>query len=431
VPPPLGPPPAIVDDHRVVTPDVHRIEARLTLDAAGREGVGEARLEFEAGEADGRQALDLRQPVEWVRLDGKPIDVDDLLAVDLGAGPGTEMRVLQPVLERGTPHVLEIGYRLGTPEAIGAEPIGWSGGGVRFDLWMSDLHPGRYLEMWVPAPLIHDRFALELTVELIGQNRAHTVVSNAERMDVDAPAGRWTLHYPEHFTALSPMLVMAPTDEVELRRTRAAVAGRDRPLDVITARTVEVDADLAACEADVVAWLSYLSARYGPWVHGEAYTAFVWGPGRGMEYDGATTASVGALEHEVFHSWFGRGLKPARAADGWIDEAYTSWATGSRRLDLPRFASLELGLDEPPVELYPSHSWSRHTAVEAYTAGARLFAGLANRLGGPGRLRSAMAEWYRINAGRLVTTDGLAAHLEAWSGVDINPWWARYVHGRG
>ena len=35
-----------------------------------------------------------------------------------------------------------------------------------------------------------------------------------------------------------------------------------------------------------------------------------------MEYDGATTAAVGAVEHEVLHSWFGRGIKPARASDG-------------------------------------------------------------------------------------------------------------------
>ena len=59
-----------------------------------------------------------------------------------------------------------------------------------------------------------------------------------------------------------------------------------------------------------------------------------------------------------------------------------------------------------------------------------LFAGLAFLFGGPERLRSAMAAWYQANAGRLVTTDGLAAHLKAWSGIDVGPWWARYVHGR-
>jgi hypothetical protein len=42
-----------------------------------------------------------------------------------------------------------------------------------------------------------------------------------------------------------------------------------------------------------------------------------------------------------------------------------------------------------------------------------------------------MADWYRANAGGLVSTDGLEAHLTGWSGVDVGPWFARYVHGRG
>ena len=42
-----------------------------------------------------------------------------------------------------------------------------------------------------------------------------------------------------------------------------------------------------------------------------------------------------------------------------------------------------------------------------------------------------MASWYRANVGELVTTDGLQAHLEEWSGVDLGPWFRRYVHGEG
>ncbi len=79
----------------------------------------------------------------------------------------------------------------------------------------------------------------------------------------------------------------------------------------------------------------------------------------------------------------------------------------------------------PAASLGPAHP------VAAYTDGARLFAGLAFLFGGADRLRTAMAEWYQVYAGRAATTDGLAAHLGAWSGADIGPWWARYVHGRG
>ena len=385
----------------------------------------------------GCPVFDLRQPVERIRLDGAALPPDAAAHRDLGTGEAGAMRVLDRPLEAGTRHRLEVGYHLQRPDTEGAHPVEWRDGGVRFDLWMSDLHPGRYLEMWLPANLCHDRFELSVDVCVVGATAAdlapggalaHTVVTNGTET-VRAP-GRWRIDYPAHFTALSPLLVLAPEAEMEVTRGRAPLAGRARHLEVVTARHREVGADLAACQADIIGWLAGAAARYGPWVHGPRFTAVVWGPGRGMEYDGATTASVAALEHEVFHSWFGRGVKPARASDGWIDEAWTSWATSSRRADEGRFAEVDLGLDEPPVLLYPPHPWSRFTPVESYREGARLFAGMARLMGGADRLRSAMAAWYRAHAGGLVTTDGLESHLSAWSSdVDLRPWFDRYVHG--
>ena len=426
----LAPPPATVGARRVVAPSVERVRASLRFDVAAAEATGRAAIDFCGGMVDGRPALDLRQEVEWVRLDGKELSPDDFAHEDLGAGPDARMRVLDIEVEAESRHLLEVGYRLDTPDCTGAQPIGWLPDGVRFDLWMSDLHPGRYLEMWIPSPLVHDRFALHLEVAVEGTDRPHSVIANTAGVDADSARRRWSLLYPAHFTALSPMLVLAPADTVETRRSSVHLPGHSRSLGVITARHVDTDADLASCEADIRAWLAQLATRYEPWVHGDTFWAFVWDPGRGMEYDGATTASVGALEHEVFHSWFGRGVKPARASDGWIDEAFTTWSTSSRRSELPRFAAEKLPLDEDPVTLYPTHPWARHTPTEAYTQGARLFAGIAHLLGGPEKLRAAMADWYRSNAGGLATTDGLQAHLRLWSGVDIGPWWARYVHGR-
>jgi hypothetical protein len=239
------------------------------------------------------------------------------------------------------------------------------------------------------------------------------------------------IEYPAQFTSLSPLLVVGPAPDFEIRRRRLALPGRNEPIGLLTAAHAEAGADAAACEDDVAGWLTHQAVRYGPWAHGPSFVTVVWGAGRGMEYDGGTTAAVGALEHEVFHSWFGRGVKPARASDGWIDEAWTSWATSSRRVEEPRFGSEELSLEEPPVVLYPPHPWSRYTPTESYREGSRLFAGIAHLIGGPSRLRSAMASWYQANVGQLVTTDGLQAHLEEWSGVDLGRWFGRYVHGEG
>jgi hypothetical protein len=426
----LAPPPAISGSQRVVAPSVERVTATLRFDVATGEAEGTARVDFCGGTVDGRPALDLRQEIDRIRLDGQAIEPDDFARQDLGAGLEAGMRVLDVEIEAGTPHSLELTYRLDTPDCGGAEPIGWLSDGLRFDFWMSDLHPGRYLEMWVPAPLVHDRFALHLDVCIEGTDRPHALIANTAGIDAEQGGRAWSLVYPAAFTALSPMLVLAPADTMELRRRAVSLPGRSRSLGLLTARHTDTDADLGACEADICSWLVYLAARYEPWVHGDNFSAVVWGPGRGMEYDGATTASVDALEHEVFHSWFGRGVKPARASDGWIDEAFTTWSTASRRSELPRFAVAELGLDADPVELYPAHPWSRHTAVEAYTKGAELFAGIAHQLGGADRLRAAMADWYRNNAGKLVTTDGLGTHLKLWSGMDLGQLWARYVHGR-
>jgi hypothetical protein len=427
----LAPSPARVGGASAVAPGVERIDAELRFDVASRQGEGRAVIDFCGGTTDGRPAIDLRQEVTRVRLDGKEMSSDALPSTDLGGGPGADMRVLDSVVEAESRHRLEVDYRLDTPASEGAEPIGWNSDGLRFDFWMSDLHPGRYLEMWVPAPLVHDRFALRLRIVIEGTDRPHTLLANTGGIDPGPGGLSWTLAYPAHFTALSPMLVLAPVDTIEVRRKAFDLPGRQRSLGLVVARHADVDADIGSCEADIRSWLTYCAVRYEPWVHGDTFWAVIWASSRGMEYDGATTSSAPALEHEVFHSWFGRGIKPARASDGWIDEAWTVWSTSSQRHEIPRFASLELGLDEPPVELYPPHPWSRHTARAAYTDGARLFAGLADRIGGPERLRAAMADWYRANAGGLVTTDGLGAHLRAWSGVDIGPWWARYVHGRG
>jgi len=418
-------------NRRLAAPSVETVRAALRFDTKARAGAAEATVDFCAGSVDSYPVLDLRQPIDGIRLDGQKLSPDDFPATDLGGGEGAEMRVLDVRLEAGSRHRLDLAYELGTPNSGGAEPIEWLERGLRFDLWMSDLQPGRYLEMWVPAPLIHDRFTLDLDVELLNTDRSHTLVANTAGIDATSGGRRWSLCYPAHFTALSPMLVLVPSDMIELRRSSLSLPGRNRSLRLVCARHTNTDADLAACEADVRSWLVYSASRYQPWVHGDTFWAVIWGAGRGMEYDGATTASAPALEHEVFHSWFGRGVKPARAADGWIDEAWTTWHTAARRSDVPRFGSEELGLDEPPVVLYPPDPWSRHTPVEAYREGARLFAGIAFLLGGPERLRAAMADWYRTNAGDLATTDGLAAHLKAWSGQDIGPWWARYVHGRG
>ena len=46
-----------------------------------------------------------------------------------------------------------------------------------------------------------------------------------------------------------------------------------------------------------------------------------------MKYDRAVATTEGVLQHEVFHSWFARGVKPASQNDSWFDEGWTVYNT--------------------------------------------------------------------------------------------------------
>jgi len=424
----VPPPPVPVGTGLVVPADFVSLVASVRFDVASEVAEVRAAVELELLSVAGWPAFDLRQDIEEASFDGQPLAVEALAHRDLGAGYEARMRAVEVVCGAGSHHRLELVYKLGTPQAMGAKPVEWLGPsrGVKWDLYMSDLEPGRYLEMWLPANLCHDRVSIALDVEVAGTSRPHVLVANGAVSPV-AEGRRWSVSYPPSYTSLSPMLALAPADELVLEHARAGGSGRPGPVTV--AGPADRAADLASAAADVAAWLGYFSARYGEWAHGERFVALLWPEARGMEYDGATTASPEALEHEVFHSWFGRGVKPARASDGWMDEAMATWATASRRSGGGRYGSEELDLSLEPTLLYPEHPWSRHTPREAYAAGNRLLSGLAYMMGGAGELRSALAEWHRAYAGRSATTEDLRRHMERWCRRDLRPWWARYVYG--
>lgn len=389
------------------------IDATLSFDARVRVARAEATMRFtvSAGESDISHVFDLRQEIGTAWLDHEPLPVDRLARAADG------VRVIDPggPLAAGD-HELHLVYDLDVPDVPDPLPIGWTSNvaGVVFDLWMSDLHAGRYLEQWLPAPLCHDRFQLRIELDLSGSSEPHAVFANgAYRHD--------GVVYPDTCTSLSPMLVVAPEARVEVIDSGG----------ITVCKLAGPEIDLDACHSQIRAYLDHNRETFGDYVFGDTFLAYVWGTTRGMEYDGATTSSVAALEHEVFHSWFGRGVKPACANDGWIDEAFTTWYTAGPPRQ--RQWAEAFDWDEPPVVLRPPGAYDRFTPREAYSVGARLFAGIADVLGGPEALVQAMAALYREKAGGFLTTDELEATLSAaaggpQSGAKVRAAFDRWVH---
>lgn len=416
-----APPPREVDGLLAVPLDLARLEAELVFDYAARTARAVAEIDFTTGAVAGHPVFDLRQPVEQAWLDGVALEPAELAAHDFGPATGT-MRILARELAPGTRHRLKLAYPVGLPDAPGAQDLGWGDDGLFWDLWMSDLAAGRYLEMWFPANLIYDRFEFQLDLELRGAPGPHELVTNG---DVEPRgANAWRLRFPASFASFSPMIVLVPAARVERARSRVSVRG-GRRIEIEVVRLRETRGSLEQLVAETEAHLREFSRTTGPWLHRDRCTIFVQRGGRSMEYDGATTTSAGALRHELFHSWWGRGVKPASQDDGWIDEAWDTWAAdGGRTRGGPAPP------DGPPVALHTGDPWNRITAGASYGAGSAFFARLAARIGAD-KLSSAMADFYRKNAQRSVTTAALEDHLvRAAHDDELRKLFARYVHGR-
>jgi hypothetical protein len=420
----LAPPSKMVDGLMAVPVDIQQVDARLVFDGASSSGTGTASVQFVMGATDGNPIFDLRQTITAATLDGVPIAVSKLAAHDFGVGTDAQLRIVESVLAAGSAHTLRVTYTLGPPQASTAgsylPAMTWSAGPrLAFNFGFTDLGAGRYLEAWVPANLIYDRFVLNLDLQVVGTAVGHTPITNGAVTALGF--NHWSVAFPARFTALSPLL--------ELRATDTLVSMTDTVTLPVSGITVTVEAwklatstaDLGAQIANLKLWLAANEQSSGTYLHGSRFVAFVHVGG--MEYEGGTTSSVGALRHETFHSWFARGLKPASQPDGWWDEAWTVYndhgAVGSAPFDFT----------DPPVELHPQNPWVRVTAPGAYTDGLRFFEGAAAAMS-VATLRSLMRDLYLERRDRPITTMDLEQHLVCRSGrSELVDAFHRFVYG--
>jgi hypothetical protein len=403
----------------LVPADINRIEAALVFDVRRQSASGLATIHFHTAE-DGWALFDLRQQVQSARLNGKPISTEAVAPIRLGAKVEQSMRAVRHKSRAGEPSALRLDYPVSLPNASSMgryrPAILWRDGGVHFNFGFTDLGGGRYLEAWVPANLIFDEYRFTLDLSVRGSRAKHVLITNGEARQTDG--NRWHVDFPPRFTALSPMVQLHPAATME---SASRVTAEGVTIDAHKFRTDPVN--LAHQLDTIAACLRRNSEEIGPYHHGRRYTAFLHIGG--MEYDGACTSSSDALEHEVFHSWWARGLKPASQNDGWIDEALAVYFDNGGDTALP------FDFDEPPVVLCSSNRWNRATPLAAYREGYRFIQGLAAHIG-VSDLRKLLSDFYRAHAPGLVTTAQLERHILCHTHGDerIARAFSRFVYGR-
>jgi hypothetical protein len=236
-------------------------------------------------------------------------------------------------------------------------------------------------------------------------------------------SNHWQVSFPEHSTAFSPLVELRATD------TLASMTGTTTL--PVSGRTVSIDAwklssnpiDLGMQVNHLKNWIAANENSTGPYLHDGRFVAFIHLGG--MEYDGGTTSAPDSLQHETFHSWWARGLKPASQPDAWFDEAWAVYNDSGAILSDP------FDFADPPTELCSRNPWVRRTASNSYYDGNRFWEGVAALIGAT-NLRTLMGEFYRDRNARPATTTDIEEFLVCRAGnpglVDA---FHRFVFGFG
>jgi hypothetical protein len=433
-----APPPFAGADFLAVPIDVLAVNATLLFDLSNSSARAMATMRFRMGSQQGHPIFDLRQNIEDAALDGSAISPADVPAVDLGGGPGAEMRVLHRELAAGSEHVLELSYVLSRPlgNSFDLAPPRFDASGVHWNFNLADYDAGHFLEQWLPANLIHDRFPVALELELVGGAAPHTLLANGS-VEETAP-NRFHATFPGHYVAHSHFLVLEPA--AQLRGSTTPLALVDGSALELRVYTAQADVDLDSVPGMAERALNEHVSAFGAFPESHGLTLFVWS-GNGMEYNGAATIFVfgtpvdgklrpgeGVIRHETLHSWFGRGLSPLTQSDGWWDEAWVTYVVDYEGNAMP-FAA-----DDAPLKLRDDNPYNRAMRSaekpDPYENGPRVFANLAARLGA-GQLRELMAELYQVRPVSRVSTDDLERFLFCKTrDHEVRRIFQRFVHGK-
>jgi hypothetical protein len=407
----IAPPPKTVDGLLAVPIDISAIAATVQFDLATSSATADATITYTVGPTAGNPIFDLRQTVTDAWLDGASFAPSLLAHHTFGSGPFTDLRVVESVQTAGSVHTLRVLYPLTLPDAEtgGAYPPALDftpGPRVRFTLGMTDLFRARYLEAWLPANLLFDQYQIDLDLHVLNTPVAHSVITNGTATLLGT--NHWQIAYPARFSAVSTLLELRATDTVEQQTGSVLLPVSGTTVTIDACKPAGSAVNLPAQIATIGTLLTANENDYGAYLHGNRFVAFF--SGGGMEYEGGTTTSTGALAHETFHSWFARGVKPAGQADGWWDEAFTSFHDDGADDAIP------FDYTRPPVLLCSRDPWQRHTPTNAYTDGNTFFKGLAALLGVAG-LNSLMGDLYDEQKGGLpVTTQRIEEFLLSRSG---------------
>ena len=389
----LAPPDFDIPEGHAVFVDMTHAQHTIVFDAAKFRTTATSTIQFTVTKP-GMPIFDLVPTPSLVEINGVAVD-QKLISL-----PGNESKVrvaLQP-LAIGQ-HTLKIVNQI-------KENVGYTVfRNVKAAFWIRDLKDRLFWEQYLPVNLEFDQHPRVLDIELRGRKN-HDQVVHANGKVSKTGQNKWRIEYPAWYTTSSPYF---HTMRRGARRTQyfnvKSIDGREIPFTIYTFFPWSVGK--YAEEARRV--FAELEADYGPWAH-ESFIAYGAGFG-GMEHSGATMTSFKALDHEMLHSYFAKGVMPSSGNSGWIDEAIASWR------DRGYYRSPVVGV---PANLAGRSVYARNTNNQAYAHGSAFLAHLDYLMQDKGGLKAFLRGYFQTYQKTLITTDHFINNLEFFSGLELS-----------
>lgn len=396
-----------VDGQTLVPMNFEDQRLKITFDISQKTSWATSQIRFRQMK-DGRAYFQLSASPFSVKLDGLPVEISEVQ--DPEQQHQNYWALNRVSLAEGE-HVMSLEYELPSNRVTF-----YPDAGLGFLTDMTDLYQARFFEYWGPASFEQDAFRMVMELEIQNSNIEHQIFSNGQV--VQKSPSSWTIDFPDYFTSSSFYVHL--TDR-KLFVKKGVIAGSQNFFPV----TVYSSSDLLAQSAfdSLPRIFAELERDYGPYVH-DRFIAYINPGGGGMEYSGATITGLNALEHEMFHSWFARGVLPAEGRSGWIDEAMASWR------DYGYFQG-DTSLYRRPTNLSDYSSYRKSTAPNSYLDGRELLADLDVVFAEFGGMKVLMRSFFERYQRRVVTTEEFWSFLKLKTAKNIDPYFRRYVFQQG
>jgi hypothetical protein len=354
----------------------------------------------------GMPVFDLIPETQHATLDGKPVEIVQTQAPD-----GSKLRQITSVVGPGE-HILSVENKFSKNVMYSLFKKS-----VSSAFWIRDLKYRMFLEQYLPSNFEFDQYQMTYNLKFEGtKNARQDIFTNGEVTKTSSNS--YQIVFPSYFTVSCPYFHTTPKgSKKRLDFKYKSIDGRDLDVTVYTSWW----SNPSKFKIEAIKIFKELEADYGPWAH-KGLVAYETIPGTGgMEHSGATQTSLAALDHEMLHSYFAKGVMPANGNAGWIDEAIASWRDfGYQTKPLPGFGGSNLGLGSP---------YQRNTDGRAYKLGREFMAYLDYRFQNIGGLKSFLRGYFAAYKHTVITQEHFKNNLEFFSGLDLTEAFQTYIWG--